>query len=120
MANESQASESQPAHSLSLFDQLPQISPDSIVSRTLYTNEQVKVVLFGFAAGQELSEHTASVPAIVHILRGEGTLMLGEHTQPAGPGTWAHMPANLKHALTANTEMLMLLTMLKRGEARGT
>jgi len=36
-----------------------QVPPDGILSRTLHNDEQLKVVLFGFAAGQELSEHTA-------------------------------------------------------------
>jgi hypothetical protein len=32
---------------------------DGTLSRTLYQDDRLKVVLFGFAAGQELSEHTA-------------------------------------------------------------
>jgi len=33
-----------------------------ILSRTLFNDEKLKVVLFGFAQGEELSEHTASIP----------------------------------------------------------
>jgi quercetin dioxygenase-like cupin family protein len=98
-----------------LQEKLPEIPADSIVSRTLHTDAQVKVVLFGFAAGQELSEHTASMPAIIHILQGEGTLTLGGDVRPAGPGTWVHMPAGLPHALVAKTPVVMLLTMLRKG-----
>ena len=93
--------------------QLPAIAPDSIVSRTLYGDEQVKAVLFGFAAGQELSEHTASTPAIIHILQGQATLTLGDKTQAAGAGTWVHMPARLPHALLAQTPVVMLLLLLR-------
>ena len=39
--------------------QLPTLESDSILSRTIYNDNQVKAVLFTFAAGQELSEHTA-------------------------------------------------------------
>jgi quercetin dioxygenase-like cupin family protein len=106
-------SELRPTTQINLLDQLPEIHPDSIVSRTLYTDDQVKVVLFGFASGQELSEHTASMPAIIHILQGEATLTLGSDSQPAGPGTWVRMPARLPHALVAHTPVVMLLTMLK-------
>ena len=35
--------------------QMSEIAPDSIVSRTFYSDSHVKVILFGFAAGQELS-----------------------------------------------------------------
>lgn len=98
-----------------LTEQLPEIPADSIVSRTLYSDEQVKVVLFGFAAGQELSEHTASTPAIIHVLQGEATLTLGGDTRVAGPGTWVHMPARLPHAVVARTPVMMLLLLLRGG-----
>jgi len=57
--------------------QIPEIPTDSILSRTFYQDEQLKAILFGFASGQELSEHTASVPAFIHILEGQAHLILG-------------------------------------------
>lgn len=39
-----------------------EIPADGTLSRTLYRDEHVKVVLFAFDAGQELSEHTAARP----------------------------------------------------------
>ena len=92
------------------------IPSDSIVSRTILVDDQIKVSLFGFAPGQELSEHTASVPAIIQILQGTCTLTLGEDTHTAGPGSWVHMTANTKHALRAITPMQMLLIMLPKAE----
>ena len=94
--------------------QLPTIESDSIVSRTIYNDDQLKTVLFTFAAGQELSEHTASMPAIIHILKGEGTLTLGKDTVEAREGTWARMEANLPHSVNAKTALVMLLLMLKK------
>jgi quercetin dioxygenase-like cupin family protein len=96
-----------------LNEQLPEIPPDSIVSRTLFSDDQVKAVLFGFAAGQELSEHTAGTPAIIHILQGQAVLTLGGQSQPAGPGTWVHLPARWPHALVAQTPVVMLLLLLR-------
>ena len=32
---------------------------DGILSRTIYQDDQIKVVVFGFGQGQELLEHTA-------------------------------------------------------------
>ena len=98
---------------LDLSAQLPDIPTDSILSRTIYGDEQVKAVLFNFAAGQELSEHTAAVPAIIHILQGEAQLTLGDDTMEAGAGTWARMAAGLPHSLLARTPVTMLLLMLK-------
>jgi quercetin dioxygenase-like cupin family protein len=93
--------------------QIVDIQPDTIISKTFYTDEQLKVILFGFAPGQELSEHTASVPAIIHILEGEAQLTLGKDAFDAQAGTWAHMPAHLPHSVLAKTPTKMLLLMLK-------
>jgi quercetin dioxygenase-like cupin family protein len=89
------------------------IAPDSIVSRLLHHDDRVKVTLFGFAAGQELSEHTASKPAILQVLAGAGTFGLGDELVEVGPGSWVHMAPNLPHTVTARTELVLLLTMLK-------
>ncbi len=102
---------------LRLDSLIPAIPPDSILSRTIHDDDQVKAVLFGFAAGQSLSEHTASVPAILHFLQGEADLTLGGETSSAQPGTWVHMPARLAHSITARTPVVMLLLMLKKGPA---
>jgi quercetin dioxygenase-like cupin family protein len=90
--------------------------PESgILSRTLFTDERIKVVVFGFDAGQELSEHTAATPAIIEILEGEAEVLLGGERHVAGPGTWIHMTAGLHHAIHARTPVVMLLTLLREG-----
>ena len=86
---------------------------DGILSRTVYADEKVKAVVFGFGAGQELSEHTASMPAIIQVVQGEATLTLGDDTIEARPGTWVHMPAGLRHGVQARTPVVMLLLLLK-------
>ena len=91
--------------------------PDKgILSRTLYNDDRLKAVLFGFGQGEELSEHTASMPAVLHFLQGEAKLTLGDDMLEARPGTWVHMPAGLKHSIKAKTPVVMLLLLLK--EAR--
>ena len=84
-----------------------------ILSRTLYNDERVKAVLFGFGQGEELSEHTASMPAILHFLQGEAKLTLGDDTVDAKPGTWVHMPTGQRHSIQANTPVVMLLLLMK-------
>ena len=84
-----------------------------IMSRTLFNDEKVKAVIFGFGQGEELSEHTASMPAILHFLQGEAKLTLGEDTLEARPGTWVHMPTGQRHAIQAKTQVVMLLILLK-------
>jgi quercetin dioxygenase-like cupin family protein len=69
--------------------------------------------LFAFAAGQELSEHTASQIATLYFVQGEADLTLGDDALAAQAGTWVHMPPYLPHSIVANTPVLMLLTMVK-------
>jgi quercetin dioxygenase-like cupin family protein len=88
--------------------------PDKgILSRTLFNDDCLKVVLFGFAAGEELSEHTASMPGVLHFLQGEAKLTLGDDSVEAQPGTWVHMAKGLRHSIQARTPVVMLLLLLK-------
>jgi len=86
---------------------------DGTLSRTLLQDERLKVVLFAFSGGQELSEHTASMPAIMHFLRGEAVVTLGADRVETTAGTWIHMPANMKHSIRTTTPVVMLLLLLK-------
>lgn len=89
------------------------IPEQGTLSRALINDDTVKVVWFGFAAGEELSEHTASMPAIMHFVQGEAVVTLGEQALEAHAGTWIHMEANLRHSIRANSPLIMILTLLK-------
>jgi len=86
---------------------------DGTLSRTIFQDEHLKVVLFSFSAGQELSEHTASTPAIMHFLSGKAELTLGGDEVAAAADTWIHMPAQMPHSIRAKSPVVMLLTLLK-------
>jgi len=104
---------SKPYHYIEDLSQLTtELPEESILSRNVYGDDNVKVTMFGFAPGQELSEHTAARPAILHFIEGEAELILGEETMQARPGTWVHMAAHLPHSILAKTPVLMLLIML--------
>jgi quercetin dioxygenase-like cupin family protein len=90
-----------------------QITPDSTISRTIYQDDQLKAVLFGFDTGQELSEHTAAVAAILHIVQGEARVTLGDAVHEAGANAWMHMPPRLPHSILARTPVVMVLLLLK-------
>jgi quercetin dioxygenase-like cupin family protein len=91
------------------------VSPptDGIISRTVYQDDRLKAVMFGFGAGQELSEHTASKPAVMHFLSGQADVTLGGQPAVATAGTWIHMAAGLPHSIVAKTPTVMLLLLLK-------
>jgi quercetin dioxygenase-like cupin family protein len=92
-----------------------EIPPDGTLSRVLYQDERLRLVVFAFDAGQELTEHTAAVPAVVQVLRGRLQLTLGTEEVAAEPGTWIRMPAKLPHSVRAFEPSVMLLTMLPGG-----
>jgi len=96
-----------------LSAEISEIPPDSIVSRTLYDDDQHKAILFGFAAGQELSEHTASQTALLYFVQGKAKLTLGGDESRAVPGTWVRMAPRLPHSVLAETQLVMLLILLK-------
>lgn len=96
-----------------------EIPSDGILTRTIYQDQQVKAVLFGFDAGQELSEHTASMPAILSIIQGEAKITLGEDDLDAAAGAWIHMPAELPHSIYTKSPTVMLLLLLKSGKSSG-
>jgi quercetin dioxygenase-like cupin family protein len=86
---------------------------DGILSRTIFQDDQIKAVVFGFGQGQELSEHTASKPAMLLFVKGEATVGLGNDKKDAQPGSWVYMPAGLMHSIKAETPLVMLLVLLK-------
>jgi len=90
-----------------------QFSPDGIVSRTLLKTDSLRLVLFGFAEGQELTEHTATQHATVHILSGECDFTIGSQTHRLKPGDLLYMPPGAPHAVKAIGRFSMLLTLAR-------
>jgi len=89
------------------------IPEDGILTRQLFDDEKLRVVLFTFSARQRLSEHTASTTALLHFLSGEATITLGTDSIEAGPGTWVRMEPGLAHSVVTKSAAIMLLVLLK-------
>jgi len=90
--------------------QPPESGKQSIV---LADDDNTKVVLFAFAAGDGLKEHVAPLPAIIQIINGEAELTVGDESVVGKPGTWVQMAAKTPHSVKAQTPLVMLLTLLK-------
>jgi len=84
-----------------------------ILSRVLHKDEKINVTLFGFAAGEELSAHSAPTPAVLNFLEGEAELQLGTDKVNAEAGSFVYMPPMLSHAISAKTGLRMLLVQMK-------
>ena len=88
-------------------------APNGIVSRTLLRTANSRVVLFGFAEGQELTEHTSTQHAVIQILSGECEFSLSGRAKTMKTGDLLYMPPNLPHAVKATSQFSMLLTLSK-------
>jgi quercetin dioxygenase-like cupin family protein len=88
-------------------------APNGIVSRTLLRTANTRAVLFGFAEGQELTEHTSTQHALVQVLSGECDFFLAGKPSRLKAGDVLYMPPNMPHALKATTQFSMLLTLSK-------
>lgn len=106
------------AHSHFHVDPEPRTSgPDSIVSQSLLANPHLKAVRFVFSKGQELSEHTATVAALIHQVSGRCRWGLGGEAREAVPGDWAYLPPGLKHSIHAEEDSVVLLLLLKAAKS---
>ena len=90
------------------------IPEDGILSRTLFNDESVKIVAFGFSSGQELSAHTAPMAAMLYFVKGEAELTLGVEKKNVRAGAFVHMPPQMTHGILAKTQVAMLLLMMKQ------
>lgn len=92
-----------------------EIQAGAVVSRVILRDGQTEVTVFGFAAGEGLSEHRASRTAIVHLLRGRLEFTADSERLDAEPGFWLRMEPGTPHSLTASEPAVMLLTLVGPG-----
>lgn len=90
------------------------IPENGVLSRTLFNDEAVKVVAFGFSSGQELSAHMAPMAAMLYFVRGEAELTLGAEKKNVRAGAFVHMAPQTPHGILAKTALTMLLLTLKQ------
>lgn len=99
------------AQALSLADAV-QTSDAGIVSRTVLQTPAMRVVLFSFAEGQELTKHTSTRRAVVQVLSGECEFFHSDEWHRLVSGTLLHMPPGHPHAVRATAGAFsMLLTL---------
>jgi quercetin dioxygenase-like cupin family protein len=92
---------------------LIEYSHDSIVSKTIVDTPAGTITLFAFDNGQKLSEHTAPYNAVVQVLDGSAHLTIGGKNVTVPAGHVIIMPANVPHAVNAEGNFKMLLTMIR-------
>jgi quercetin dioxygenase-like cupin family protein len=95
------------------LNELVSYQTGSIVSRQIIKVDTGNVTLFAFDDGQELSEHTAPFDALVHIVEGQAEIIISGKSFQLKSSQAIIMPANDPHAVKANSQFKMLLTMIR-------
>ena len=88
------------------------VQPGLAVSKVVYRDDALNVTVFGFSAGEGLSEHQASRAAAVQVLSGRLQFTADGEDLDLGPGSWLRMSPGTPHAHKAKESTVMLLTLL--------
>jgi len=95
-----------------------EVPEQGTLSRVLHDDGRLRLVLFAFDTGQELTEHTASVPAVLQVISGRFRVSAGGETFTMGSEAWLLLDAHEAHSLLALEPSRLLVTMLRRAEER--
>lgn len=96
----------------SLADEVD-IVAQSTVSKVVANEGPLRLVVFAFDTGEELTEHTASVPVVLQILTGSATVEANGDEVELRTGGWLFLEANEPHSVVAGEPTKMLLTMVR-------
>lgn len=83
-----------------------------VISKTLAQNKHVSLTVFAFSKGEEISTHASSGDAMVTILEGVGRLSINGKEYLLKKDETIIMPAEMPHAVYAEENFKMLLTVV--------
>jgi quercetin dioxygenase-like cupin family protein len=92
-----------------------EIPADGTLSRVLFKDAQLRLVAFGFDAGEELTEHTSASAAIVQVVTGRIVLQASDTSHEMTSDSWLYLPPHAPHSLQALEPSVVLLTLIRPG-----
>lgn len=95
------------------IDKLIDYQEKSVVSTEIVKKETGTITMFAFDEGEGLSEHSAPFDATVQVIDGTLELTIDGEKYLVNKGDMIIMPANVPHALHAQTKVKMILIMIK-------
>jgi quercetin dioxygenase-like cupin family protein len=96
-----------------LASELP-VTPSATTSRVVIANDAVRVVAFAFDVGEELTEHTSTMPVVVQLVRGALRFGVGGATHELTAGDTVYLAPDEPHSLEALEPSLVTLVMIRR------
>ena len=88
------------------------IQPDGVVSKLVQHGDGMTVTVFGFDAGEGLTEHRAARAAVVQVLFGRLRFTADGEEVDLVPGSWLQMTPGTPHSLVAPEPTVMLVTLV--------
>ena len=89
-----------------------EIPEEGVLSKVLYRDDRIRVVGFAFDTGQELTEHTATVPVVIQVVSGRFLFTTGDTTSEISTNSWMHLASSVAHSVVALEPSRLLLTLL--------
>lgn len=91
------------------------VTTAATTSRSLVDNDRVRVVAFTFDTGEQLTEHTASMPVVVQLVTGAMRFEVAGETHHLVAGDCVYLAPREPHSLEALEPALMTLVMIRSG-----
>jgi quercetin dioxygenase-like cupin family protein len=98
------------------LERVVEIQPGAVVSKVIHRDETMNLTVFGFDAGEGLSQHRAGRDALIEVVSGRLRFEVEGESVELTPGTLLQMSQGAPHALTAIEPTVMLLALY--GQAR--
>lgn len=90
-----------------------EVPQNGTLSRVLAKEGPLRLVAFAFDRGQELTEHTATVPVVIQVVSGSVTVEVAEERHHLTPRSWLYLGAGEAHSVFADEPARLLLTMIR-------
>lgn len=91
--------------------------PDKPHAENVIKTPDAHVVVFEFAAGQELHEHQAHHPTLIQALAGQVRIQHDGGAFDLSPGDVLYLPSLVQHEAVALTDATLQVTLLVSGSA---
>jgi quercetin dioxygenase-like cupin family protein len=95
------------------------ISTEATTSRTVVSNDAVRVVAFAMDRGQELTDHSAPRPVVVQVVEGDLTFTVAGASHALTAGDVVYLAPGARHAVLALTPCRFVLVMSMSAETTG-
>jgi quercetin dioxygenase-like cupin family protein len=85
------------------------VEEQSTISKNFFKSDGFRAMMFSFAAGEELTDHSSKKQAVLHVLSGSGVFETDTEKIDLQTHVWIHIPAECTHRVKAESDLHFLL-----------